>query len=543
MCEHQTGLGLPPLPGRKMGSGRRISFALSSALALLLTLSAGAQDVEQRQIDEIDLHRIAELFHLTDTFGEAIWPGFDIREIPIAINNDDRQELLIGHPDPPEEFRPFGEHEMNGEPVMIMDGSTRYGPRGGGWAVNLGGAQTAYVSVLQQKQPTEAYLSLLVHECFHVYQGRYREVDEGPRGNLPEDDPVYSALIGLESRILHAALTEAEDDDAMRELAEMFVAVRHERREGLGEELIRTEHEQEYNEGTATYAAARVDQLISESEVFRPLEADADPQYSGFANASARYREAVFDILPAPSLPISFFHSMYQHGMAQCFLLDRLRPGWKEEMREQGASQFKLLERELPLDAESESELVAAAKERFDYQRLLEAQTRLVEERVALIRSYVQAEGRRYRIYHGDIQERFRWSPKGPVYEVPEWLMQETDERIGTARIGDPNAEDANEVTIVGGRATLWVGGIQPLERGELRFESGDVPVLFRYDFLEWVDTDPDPEFADLHIEADEIEDDVFRGLTLTTDGFILKMPMARVHQTEGVVAIYPLDE
>ncbi len=506
----------------------------------LLAFKTAAQETPARTLDQSDLNRIEELLHLTDEFGDAIWPGFDIRRIPIAVNNDDRQELLVAHPDPPPEFHPFGEHTMSGQQVMIMDGCTRFGPRGGGWSVDIGGEETAYVSTLQEGQSTERYLSLLVHECFHVYQRRYREADDGPRGNLPEDDPVYSALIGLESRILHTALTAAAGDE-VRTLASMFVAVRHERRRDLAEELIRTEGEQEYNEGTATYAAARLDELISESEGFQPLDAERDPHYYGFQNATERHREALSGILPAPSLPISFFHSQYQNGMAQCFILDRLRSGWKKEMREQGATQFELLERELPLDEEDEAELVAQAKERFDYLSLLEVQTRLVEERLALIRSLIQASGRRYRIYHGDIQSRFRWSPKGPVYTVPEWLMNETDRRFGVSRLGDPEVTDATEVIVVGGRATLWVGGIQPLERGDLRFESKDVPVLFRYDFLEWIDTDPEPEFADLHIGADTIEGDVYRGLRLTTDGFVLEIPVARVHKTEEIVAIYPL--
>jgi len=58
--------------------------------------------------------------------------------------------------------------------------------------------------------------------------------------------------------------------------------------------------------------------------------------------------------------------------MAQCLVLDRLRPNWKEQMSEKGITQFALIELSLIeqgfLSQENEEEeLLTEAKQQFDY--------------------------------------------------------------------------------------------------------------------------------------------------------------------------------
>ena len=486
-----------------------------------------------RDLGRIDVDRIRELHHLTDVLGDELWPGFDTRRIPVAVNNDDRQELLIGHPSPPKEFEAFRGHEIDGKPVMIRAGVTRYGPRGGGWAVRLGGEHTAYVSVLGKGQSTERYLSLLLHECFHVYQRRYRARGQGRLAPLPTDDPVYAAMIGLESRILHAALGE-EQEEKLRELCRMFVAVRHERRKSLSAGIVRNEGAQEYNEGTATYIQARLFQLLAKRGGIKPVVADGDARYKGFVGATARYRTFRARVLPATTRPITFFHSQYQNGMAQCLLLDRVRPKWKEEMRERGRTQFDLFEREFPIEEREHGALRTGAGKRFGHDELLAAQKKLVGDRLAKIKSLLHTEGRRYRVYHSAIRGRFKWKPRGPVYNVPASLLGDEAEAIviehehGTSRILDPNV-------------TIWGGGIRRFEKGGLLFESGAVPVLFRPDYLEWIDTDPDAEGKDFEIRSKRVVDGVHHELKITTDGFTLSVDRARVEKSDDVVTVHPV--
>ncbi len=488
---------------------------------------AAATAADPRSPAEMAIARIRQLHHLSDQLGEEIWPGFDTRKIPIAVNIDDRRELLIGHPDPPPEFHPFGDVTLDGRPVLIRDGVTRYGPSGGGWAIELGGVQTVYVGILdeQGERDTDGYLSLLLHEAFHCYQIQYRERAEGPMDEGPLDDPAYSALLVLESHVLEAAV-EAEEGDEVRRLAAMFAAVRHQRRRTLSPGAILREGEEEYNEGTATYVQMRMLQLLAARGGLAPLSELRDPGYHGFAEAEKRYRNELEKIIPEGERPVVFMHAMYQHGMAQGLLLDRLRPGWKEELREQGMTQFTVLERELALSPEDEETLLALARERFAYDDLLAEQERRVAERLETIRGFIAAPGRRYQIYHEHIPDRFKWKPRGPIYRVPESLAREVA----------PEADDPHAL-----RRVVWAGGIARFEKEGLSFQSGEVPVSFGMRFLEWIDPDPAPDPSDLVIVAERQEEDLYFGLKLTTRGFSLEADQARIEWSPEVVAIHPL--
>ncbi len=470
-----------------------------------------------RSLEPQDVARVAELYRLTDLLGEALWPGFDTREIPIAINHDDREEMLFAHPSPPDEFHSAEALKLGDRPVLVRDGCTRYGPRGGGWAVDLGGEQTAYACTLQPRQATEEYLSLLIHECFHVYQRRFQSMPKGGLQEPPDDDAEYFARIGLESLVLQALLA-AESDEEVHDLARQFVAVRRARHASLAEEQIRFEGINEYNEGTASYIQARLYRLLAERGGIEPQVLDA--HYGGFENAARMYDDFVARITPPRDALIEFVHCQYLNGMGMCLALDRLRPDWKEEMAEPGRNQFELVERALAVPKKDEAELLALAEKRFEYAQLLGEQKALLEQRFATIRAFLEVPGRRYRIHHGEIRGRFKWKPEGPVFHVPGKL--------------NPDAAQ--------GPMTVWAGGLLRFEKGDLDFTGQPVPMIFRFDYFEWIDPDPAPDESDLHIEFQEQEEDVFTEVRIEADGgFVLTLPKARVVRTGEQVDIYPI--
>jgi hypothetical protein len=377
--------------------------------------------------------------------------------------------------------------------------------------------KTAYVGTLENGRSTDDWLCLLLHECFHVYQERLRQPAEGRRGELPEDDPVYSAMIGLESRVLHAALS-SPDDAEVEDLARTFVAVRHERRRHLPADVIRHEGEQEWSEGTAKYVEARLVHVLWQVLALEPASRD-DASYGAFADAEKRYQDYLLRVLPPLQAPITWMHAQYQLGMAQGLLLDRLRPGWKREMSHRGSTQFALLERTCAPAPGDEVDLVRAARERFGYAELLTGQRRVVEARLAKIRGYLEAKGRRYRIWHGALRGGFDWKPEGPVYRVPSSLL--------------PAGET--------GSATIWAGGIRRFTKADLVFASQDVPVIFRQDRLEWVDVEPAADGSDLVIESDRIADGVHLGLRVRTRGFTLTASRARIVRDGDIVDVRPV--
>lgn len=500
---------------------------------VILVAVVTASEPSGRRIQAIDIARVGELYRVVDGLGDSLWPGFDIRAIPIAINSDDTQELVIAADSLSEPFRPYeGPSPIEGT-IFIRDGCTHYGPRGGGWAAEVAGRTCAYVSNLQDDQLTDDYLSLLLHECFHVFQRHSHERADNATGELPELDADYSALIVLESRILHRAVQE-EDLAEVRRLAELFVAVRQERRRYLPREVVLEENEQEFDEGTALYTEARLHQLLAREGGTRGDWASHDSAYHAFADAGAKYDELVERVLPPESSLVTFFHAKYRHGMAQCLLLDRLVPDWKQEMSAKGSTQFLLLERAFPLYDKRRSLLVTSAKREFGYGEIFSLQKNLVDDRVKLLCDYIEAPGRRYRVQFIRCTMPFKWKPRGPVYRVPTPLMNEIDKRL---------AIEPYDNTI--GRSnmgpTLWTNGLEKFEVEEMDFRSDSIPVLLRLGFFEFIDPDPTAGGSALVIKSGSRDGDIYTDAIVSTDLFTLAAPRIRILETDEVVTLVPL--
>lgn len=126
---------------------------------VFLSPQQGHQPVE-KSLWELELQRIKELYQLMDLFGDQIWPGFDTRKLPIALNYNGRQEVLINHPQPPKEFRVFKGVELDGQTIMIRDGCTSYVSLGG--VLRIGGIKTAIGAVPGTGSGTEKYLIMML---------------------------------------------------------------------------------------------------------------------------------------------------------------------------------------------------------------------------------------------------------------------------------------------------------------------------------------------------------------------------------------------
>lgn len=514
----------------------RIAFRRILILISLSLVICAAEESQYEPMGEIDVIRIEELYHLVDALGDSLWPSFDLREIPIAVNKENKQEMLLNHPNPSEHFRRFSDHAIDGRPILIRDGCTIFGPEGGGWATEIDGVLTAYVSVKQEGQTTDDYLSTLLHECFHVFQRRFWKYPDEGIGELPELDEENSALIGLESRIIHDILT-GDTSEEIGKGSSMFVAVRQHRRERLPEDVIRAETLEEFNEGTATYTQARLMELLTGSGGIQPLHPGRDQHYSGFAGASKRYEQYLAEILPPEEMIITFFHAKYKVGMAQCHLLDRLRPGWKEELRGTDMSQFDLLAKELPLGDKESNELVQQAKQKYGYKDKLAEQAELVSTQIAALRGYLEAPGRRYRVYYANISEPFKWIPRGPVHHVPNSLAEEIDEKLAIPYPDGMPRMRSNQGPMI------WDGGFERFEIGGMVFESKQVPVIFRMGYFEWIDTEPAADRSDVLIQSTKANEDILHELVIITDGFELRAPRARVLISDRAVHIIPLSD
>lgn len=487
----------------------------------------------EKSLWELELQRIKELYQLTDLYGDQIWPGFDTRKVPIAVNYNGRQQVLINHPKPPKEFRVFKDVELEGQTIMIREGSTSYAKGGAG---RMGRIRTSHVSVPGKGTSTEKYLTMLLHESFHVFQQHIRERAKGPISVPPFYDIQHAAFVGLENWILYTALQQ-KNKKTVDSLVKMFVAVRSERRKNLSEAQCRQEDNENFSEGTAFYAEVRLHQLLHQAGARQSPLVKLDPNYSGYSEAGKEYRNYLEGILPPKDRIVTLGHERYQNGMAQALLLDRIRPGWKKEMGGKGMTQFTLLKRQFPMEEEEKAALVAAAKEKFGYEKILAQQERLIRERISTAHKYLDATGRRYRIYFLENPGPFNWKPRFPIYELPGKYLTETQWEIAVPK-GMKIDEEYMEVLVL-------KKGIQRLEKGDLLFEGGEVPLIYwtGLDYIEWIDPSPATDKSDMKIQALQQEKDIYTNLILTTCGFTLRVSRARIMWSDKIVEIHPVPE
>ena len=504
------------------------------SLAIVMFLTANFPRAEQKPGAvtkaqwEQEFQLIKELFRLTDRYGDKIWPGFDMRKIPIGINYEYRQEVLINHPKPPAEFREFKDADLCGLPVMIRDGCTMYASVGG--AIRINGMRTSYAQVPGKEISTEKHLLTLLHEGFHVFQYMNWGKPEGLLTPSPIYDIQNSAGVALENTILYTALQEKSQKN-LTELAKMLVAVRSQRQENFPEAVRREEDHGIFAEGTALYSEARLMQLLY-------LEGNQTKDGATlFADTGKSYRNYLDGILPPKDKIITLGHERYQNGMAQAFLLDRLRPGWKKEMAPKGTTQFTLLKQQFPLEEKEKARLISAAKKKFAFEKILAMQESLINERLALIRDIVETPGRRYRIYFYEVPLRLKWKFRFPVYELPGQNVTEAQQKLLVSPGETFNAEQTEALVMPKGLERLEA------ETGFL-FQGRETPLvqwIGMINFLEWIDDTPAADKSDMKIQADKQEEDVYTNLLLETDGFTLRISRARIAWSDKIVEIHPL--
>lgn len=167
------------------------------------------------------------------------WPGYNLFDRPFLAVLKDGSAILIGHPNPPANFRAV---PYRGRLVFVADA----GPEiGFSYKIDyeLGGAKVMAVSA-QGKSSLEDLMRLAVHERFHDYQHGRRFLRDYQDYRVEEAQDV--ALASSENAAL-SRWVRAGDPDAMRD----FAALRSRRRAlfpGTAAEGV-----QENLEGTARF--------------------------------------------------------------------------------------------------------------------------------------------------------------------------------------------------------------------------------------------------------------------------------------------------
>lgn len=353
----------------------RIGAAVVSAM-INRSLPTGSQVVDR--LSDQEKARLAEVFHLRQTLGDTVWPGWGQADIPVILYNEE-YAFLVGYPDPPSGWAKVPGRDRRGGPWEMVpndtfEGRPYYRQRlpapdatpeaftvlvGEQWVASMSTREWARISLMNQiredllpllKQifpyrlalgvySSDRHIIAVLHESFHAYAGmvapeRMAEAEMAARrdeARYPWDDPALQNAWQVELDLLARALHATSDEEAA-ELTRQFLAQRAQRREGhnLSVASVDYERQREWLEGLAKYVELVVCREAATGPDYEPSSALADdPDFEGYATFERRWFQEVGQMrrMADDEGDGRFCYS----GIAQAVLLDRLLPGWRSQ--------------------------------------------------------------------------------------------------------------------------------------------------------------------------------------------------------------------
>jgi len=297
---------------------------------LLTVLTASAAEFPPDPPAEL-LARIAAIRQNAKRFGNEMWPAWDPTATPLAVHKRGELGVLVGHPKPPAGFQPYSTAAI-AEPVFVAPNTQ--GMTLSSTAAPFAGTLTSFVgfnSIMDLKD-TEDAVALGMHELFHAHEGKIAPRKVGNIlvflwGQYPEFSARNRVMLQLEAEALYRAVKAADAAETRRHAAD-FLDLRLERRKEIAADAAGFESGEESSEGLAHYIEYRVLELAYPQRTdLREKRLEALKQTGGLARARDRF---------------------YTTGMAIALLLDRLRPGWKQEYETTPALIDQLLAKSVP---------------------------------------------------------------------------------------------------------------------------------------------------------------------------------------------------
>jgi hypothetical protein len=259
-------------------------------------LAEGAEDSKPAAKDAYAI--MAEVDRIA---AKPLWPGFDLKQIPVALY-DGRRTMLFRHPKPPEGFVAAADHPG----VWIADGLHK--DVRANTASDIGGVLVAVVmldSLREARSPADC-AAVVAHEAFHVYQGLEHKdwgANEADLFTYPVEDADLLQLRRLESESLRRALVAARDGDR-KAWAALAMRLRRERYAALGAAGSGYERGTEKKEGLAQFVQTE----------------------------ALGATEGLVRLTPEEFPPDAVRLRSYSTGVAIALLLNDADPGWKAKM-------------------------------------------------------------------------------------------------------------------------------------------------------------------------------------------------------------------
>ena len=306
-------------------------------IILLLAIPAIAQQSAKPKLPDDDAVRIQEFYRLASAIQDGLWPGWGKVPAPLMLVTTDG-EFLTHHPAPPKEMQKAGE-DLYARPRQFPTGLEATFPAFGPPSVIVIGEPAHTAS-----KTSTPWLFTVMHEHFHQLQDgqpdSYARADalglsHGDTSGgwmlnypFPYDKPEVSQAF-RETRDLLLRAVKEPDGPAFQKLAAEYIAERRRFFAMLSSDDRKYLSFQLWKEGIARYTQVRAAE--SAAHYLPSAEFAALPDYEAFTVYAAGVRQSTLDELAKIDLPTDKRVVVYSFGATEGFLLDRIRPKWKDE--------------------------------------------------------------------------------------------------------------------------------------------------------------------------------------------------------------------
>lgn len=495
---------------------RRVSFLVFSILFWALS-PCGNADGELHPVMRMELKRLDELWNVLDQCAEGVWPGWHgYADVPFLFTYENGVRMLVGHPNPPPQFKLVKDVKVRGKmvyldttneiPVELVwptfggGGPQPFGKYKGNYVTTVCIGLTCNRSATRKEElgdpsvASENEILTYVHELFHVFQDSIYE-RRGENLNYTPDVN-YATYSHIEGEALRRAFLE-KDDKAAIECLKDFVVARKLKHASMAEIEQIEELDEDFAEGTATYAEYATLQQIAKRYKPRIATGD-DPYFHAFKNLDYFLNLRLQQLDDSKARTTETRGKCYPYGCFQALLLNRLVKGWRETITKDTCSMYDVLADFLRMDEREVQEKTRGLNSSYGYDSLFVKHNQVIEARDSAFGDY--------------------YAQKGRVYVV-------SFKPTGEFPIPTPVLEPGRQGFRMGLR-TVFPQGVKEISIKEVLLKGNGKPILTdQIYYVRYVDT----ENQNYSIDFSRKEGDVYFDAVVTTGGFTLSAPKMRV--------------
>jgi len=349
-------------------------------LAVVSNQGLPERSPQPERLSAAEKARLGEADHLRRSLGDSVWPGWGQVAVPFVVYNEE-YAFAVGLPDPAPGWnfvlgRKLGAawegaagDALAGQPYFRQRLATPdENPQnfiaqiGETWVATMQTVEYSEIAFylgfretlppgVREVLPYRLLWSVLgggmdgsvaglAHEAFHVFQanrsvGRVQAAERVSRleNSYPFDDVRQNEAWKAELDLLVQAVRAPSTADA-RVLAQRWAVARQARRAGLSSELVDYERQREWLEGLAKYAELTLAKAAGDPAYQPTPEILAVPNFKRYADRAYFWEMQLDEVkrMDTYRSETRFYYS----GFAQAALLDRLSPGWKVNIFQDG---------------------------------------------------------------------------------------------------------------------------------------------------------------------------------------------------------------